>query len=181
MPDYLPNSPASRIPTSRMAETPSIQAQETAAFDLERNCSSKPFCEFAEEKGGPLAALFYFAAPLTKSRFSVPVLHCEFAGSRTHDMLAALEGFHRSSVSVVMITGALLDRGLRFILRQTPLRLKVVHATCCTTSCLPPISQALLILARNSVLTTRHMKFWEFRPMDPGMFKVLEVKNHIGD
>jgi hypothetical protein len=109
----------------------------------------------------------------------VPVLHCEFAGSPTHDMLAALEGVHRSSVSVVMITGALLDRGLRFILRQTPLRLKVVHATCYTTSCMPSISQALLILVRSSVL--RHMKFWEFRPMDPGMFKVLEVKNHIGD
>ena len=26
-------------------------------------------------------------------RFSAPVLHCEFEGSRTHDMLAALEGF----------------------------------------------------------------------------------------
>ncbi len=76
-----------------MAETSSIQAPETAAFDLERNCSSEPFCEFAEEKGGPLAALFYFAARLTKSRFSVPILHCEFEGSRTHDMLAALEGF----------------------------------------------------------------------------------------
>ena len=30
---------------------------------------------------------------LRPEKFSVPVLHCEFEGSRTHDMLAALEGF----------------------------------------------------------------------------------------
>jgi hypothetical protein len=32
-------------------------------------------------------------APLHPEKFSVPVLHCEFEGSRPHDMLAALEGF----------------------------------------------------------------------------------------
>jgi hypothetical protein len=53
---------------------------------------------------------FFILRLLWLIRISVPVLHCEFAGSPTHDMLAALEGVHRSSVSVVMITGALLDR-----------------------------------------------------------------------
>lgn len=32
-------------------------------------------------------------APLRPKKFSAPVLHCEFEGSRPHDMLAALEGF----------------------------------------------------------------------------------------
>jgi len=34
--------------------------------------------------------------------------------------------------------------------------------------------------ACNLVPLEAHMKFWEFRPMDPGMFKMLEVKNCIG-
>jgi hypothetical protein len=34
--------------------------------------------------------------------------------------------------------------------------------------------------AFNLVPLEAHMKFWEFRPMDPGMFKTLEVKNYLG-
>lgn len=34
--------------------------------------------------------------------------------------------------------------------------------------------------AFNLDLLEAHMKFWEFRPMGPGIFMVLEVKTYIG-